>query len=171
MSIALSPLAISSTIRRRGVWLPPADSGATSVALMLAEASTRKIYRPPMSRFDCQLGRSTAAISAATTSNCSSRQQIPPQSLPKAIDAQVFDRPLPKKRARHFERLAAELEKIERDQRRRHGAQQGPLPPRKHVDQFHAEGRGARGEGRGTRAGREQVFSAVTGPMSRSPKR
>ena len=60
-------------------------------------------------------------------------QQILPQPLPQAVDVQVFDRPLPEIRARHFERLPLELEEIERNDRRRHERHQHPLPSRERV--------------------------------------
>ena len=58
--------------------------GFTSVACMLAELSIKRMKRLPESCMARQCGRTRASTASSTISNCSSKQQVPPQPLPDA---------------------------------------------------------------------------------------
>ncbi len=77
------------------------------------------------------------------------QEQALSQALPKAVDVQVFDRLLPQIRAGHLQRLAAELEEVQRQNRRRHRREGGPLPAGERVVEEVEHGRGSRVKGRG----------------------
>ena len=85
--------------------------GLTSVALMLAELSTRKMNRSPVNLLPRQPGRSSASMANGDQQQLQQQQQALPQPLPDAVDVQVFDRLVPQIRAGHLQRLALELEK------------------------------------------------------------
>ena len=120
-TIAWSPLC--SWLIRFTAWrlASARREGATSVALMLAELSIRNIDRPPTSWLLRQPGRSSETMKNDTISNCRYKKQALADALPGAVDVQIFQRLVPQKRAGNFQRLAAQLEEIERHNRRRHG--------------------------------------------------
>ena len=73
--------------------------GLASVAVMLAEVSTRKMKRF-VAETAClrQLGRRQARISSSNKQQLQEQQQVLPQPLPETVDVQVLDRAVPQDR-------------------------------------------------------------------------
>ncbi len=76
MTMATSPELIWSISSRARRLASSSREGATSVACMLAELSTKRMKRLPERCIARQCGRTRATIAAATSSSCSSRRRL-----------------------------------------------------------------------------------------------
>ena len=74
---------------------------------MLAELSTRKMKRSPVSLRALPTRPQQRQHRQRDQQQLQQQQQALPQPLPEAVDVQVFDRLVPQVRAGHFERLRA----------------------------------------------------------------